>query len=333
MKHWIGVILLIVMLTALGIVGLQNQWLLTTPASAEASVIDTLFNYEWVLISFLFALIVGFMLYSIIFFRRKEGDEEDAEYIEGNNALEIIWTIVPLLIVIVFAAIGARALKDITHVKANEMEIKVIGQQWSWRFEYPNGAVSDKLVLPVDQPVLLTLESVDVLHSFWVPEFRVKQDLVPGYKQELRITPTRMGDYKVRCAEICGQRHAYMLADVQVISPAAYESWLQEQSGGAVSDNPAARGQQLAQQYGCLGCHSIDGTPGVGPTWKGLFGEDVKLADGSDVDADEAYLYESIVNPAAKIVDTYTNIMPATFGDQLSEEQINDIIAFIQSLK
>ncbi|GAB4523360.1 MAG: hypothetical protein Fur0018_06090 [Anaerolineales bacterium] len=333
MKHWIGVILLIVVLTALGIVGLQNQWLLTTPASAQAAAVDTLFRYEWVLISFLFALVVGFMLYSMIFFRRQKGDESDAEYIEGNDALEITWTILPLITVLAFAAIGARTLKDITRVQPGEMEIKVTGQQWSWRFEYPDGTVSDQLVLPVDQPVLLTLESVDVLHSFWVPEFRVKQDVVPGFKQELRITPTRMGDYKVRCAEICGQRHAYMLADVHVISQAAYEAWLQAQAGGAGGEDPAARGQQLAQQYGCLGCHSVDGNPGVGPTWKGLFGEDVKLADGSDVDADEAYLHESIVDPGAKIVEGFTNVMPPTFGDQLSEDQISDIIAFIQSLK
>ncbi len=333
MKHWIGVIILILALTVLGVVGLQNQWLLTTPASAQASAVDTLFRYEWVLISFLFALVVGFMLYSIIFFRRQKGDESDAEHIEGNDALEITWTILPLITVLAFAAIGARTLKDITRVNAGEMEVKVTGQQWAWRFEYPDGTVSDQLVLPVDQPVLLTLESVDVLHSFWVPEFRVKQDLVPGFKQELRITPTRMGDYKVRCAEICGQRHAYMLADVRVVSQAAYDSWLQEQAGGAAAADPAARGQQLAQQYGCLGCHSIDGNPGVGPTWKGLYDEDVKLADGSDVDADEAYLYESIVDPGAKIVEGFTNVMPPTFGDQLSEDQISDIIAFIKSLK
>jgi len=334
MKHWIGVILLIAALTALGVVGLQNHWLLTPPASAEAASVDALFRYEWVLIAFLFALVMGFVLYSIIFFRREADDESDAEHIEGNDALEITWTILPLITVLTFAALGARTLKDITRVRPTEMEVKVIGQQWAWRFEYPDGTVSDKLVLPVDQPVLLSMETVDVLHSFWVPEFRLKQDLVPGQTQELRITPTRMGVYKVRCAEICGQRHAYMLADVEVLSQAAFETWLQGQgSGEAAADDPAARGQQLAQQYGCVGCHSVDGTPGVGPTWKGLFGADVELADGSSADADEAFLYESIVNPGATIVAGFNDIMPATFGDQLSEEQVNDIIAFIKSLK
>ena len=174
----------------------------------------------WV-IAFLFALIVGFLLYSIIVFRRKKGDESEGDHFDGHTGLEVVWTIVPLGIVLYFAFLGSSALAETRRVDPAAMDVTVVGQQWSWRFDYDDyGFSSTELVLPVSQQVLLTMISNDVIHSFWVPEFRVKQDVLPGkgMERELRITPTEIGDYKVRCAELCGLEHAYMLADVRVLS-------------------------------------------------------------------------------------------------------------------
>lgn len=333
MKHWIGVIILIAVLATLGVLGLRNDTLLTPAASLQARPIDQAFSIEWIVISFLFALIVGFILYSVIFFRRKKGDETDGPHVEGNNALEVTWTVIPLITVIGFAIYGSLNLADVLRPDPQAMEVKVTGQQWAWRFEYPEqGITSDELVLPINKQVLLSMQSVDVIHSFWVPEFRVKQDLLPDRETQLRITPDRIGAYKVRCAEICGQQHAYMLADVRVVGQTEFDNWVFSKSN--LPTDPVARGEIWAQQFGCKACHSVDGTVGVGPSWKGIFGEQAQLADGSNVTIDENYLNESIVNPNAKIVTGFQpNIMPQNFGDVLNSTQIQDLILYIESLK
>jgi cytochrome c oxidase subunit 2 len=333
MKHWIGVILLIIVLAAVGILVLQNDVLLTPAASLQAGPIDQAFSVLWIAIAVLFAIIVGFILYSVIFFRRKKGDETDGPHVEGNNALEVTWTIVPLITVIGFAIYGSINLAEVVRPDPQAMEVKVTGQQWAWRFEYPEqGITSDELVLPINKQVLLSMQSVDVIHSFWVPEFRVKQDLLPERETQLRITPDRIGAFKVRCAEICGQRHAYMLADVRVVGETEFENWVFSKSN--LPTDPVARGEIWSQQFGCKACHSLDGTVGVGPSWKGIFGKQVQLADGSTVTVDENYLQESIVNPNAKIVSGFQpNIMPQNFGDQLNSTQIQDLLLYIESLK
>lgn len=333
MKHWIGVILFVILLAAAGIFGLQNDWLLTRAASLQADTIDQAFSVLWIAIAVLFALITGFILYSVIFFRRKKGDDSDGPHIEGNNALEVTWTVIPLITVIGFAVYGSINLADVLRPDPEAMEVRVIGQQWAWRFEYPEqGLVSEELVLPIDRQVLLRMESVDVLHSFWVPEFRVKQDLLPNQETQLRITPNRLGDFKVRCAEICGSQHAYMLADVQVLGQSEFEAWVFEQSD--LPDDPVARGEIWSERYGCLACHSLDGSPLVGPTWAGLYGSEQNFTDGTSMVADDAYIIQSILEPNAHIVEGFTpNVMPQNFGEQLNETQINDILEFIKSLQ
>lgn len=333
MKHWIGVILLVILLAAAVAFVLQNDNLLTQAASLQAVPIDQAFSILWIVIAILFALIVGFILYSVIFFRRKKGDETDGPHIEGNNTLEVTWTIIPLITVIGFAVYGSINLSEVLRPDPQAMEVRVIGQQWAWRFEYPEfGITSSELVLPINQQVLLNMESVDVLHSFWVPEFRVKQDLLPNRRTQLRITPNRIGQYKVACAEICGQSHAYMLADVSVVGEAEFEQWVFAQTD--LPEDPVERGAIWAEQFGCIACHSQDGTVVIGPSWQGIYGEESQMADGSTVLVDEAYLVESILNPNAKIVAGFQpNIMPQNFSEVLSETQINDIIAFIESLQ
>jgi cytochrome c oxidase subunit 2 len=331
MKHFVGVTIVVIILTVLVGLALNTLGLLPDIASLQGQFIDDLFQIHTWIIAFLFALIVGFMLYSIVVFRRKEGDETDADHIEGNNKLEITWTVIPLITVLGVAAMGANTLAKVTAIDPQALEVNVVGQQWSWRFEYPDtGVVSDVLMLPEDQQALLLMESSDVIHSFWVPEFRVKQDLVPGITTEVRITPTELGDYTVRCAEVCGLNHTYMLADVKVVSEEEFNSWLAAEA--AVADDPVARGQKVYEAYGCQACHSLDGSEGVGPTLLNAYGHEVTLEDGTTVIADEAYLYDSIVDPNKQIVQGFAPSMPQNFADQLSDEEISDLIEFIKSL-
>ncbi|RPI34644.1 MAG: cytochrome c oxidase subunit II [Chloroflexota bacterium] len=336
MKHFILAAILIAIIAAGTVFGLSRVNLLPVAASLQAGPIDQLFNVHFTLIGLLFALIVGLMLYSILAFRRKAGDDTDAEHIEGNTRLEVIWTIIPLAVVIYISYLGAVTLSRISRPDPDALKVRVIGSQWSWRFEYPEqGITSTDLVLPVNKQVLLELTSTDVIHSFWVPEFRVKQDMLPGGEEmvrELRVTPSLIGEYKVRCAEMCGRLHSNMEAPVRVVAQGDFDAWVTAQ-GAAVSDNPAERGQVLAQQFGCLACHTTDGSPMVGPTWEGVFGEQVELQDGSTVTVDEVYLHESIVDPSEKIVAGFNDIMPKTFDEQMTDEQIADVIAFIKSLK
>jgi cytochrome c oxidase subunit 2 len=335
MKHIIIASLLIVIVAAVLIFAVDQVRLLPISASAQAEPIDEMFALEFKVIAFLFALIIVLMVYSIVVFRRKKDDMTDARHIEGNTKLEVFWTIVPLATVLYFSYLGAQSLAATQRVDPQAMEVNVIGQQWSWRFEYPEaGFSSEELVLPVNKQALLRLSSNDVIHSFWVPEFRVKQDVLPGgeeFVRDYRITPTEIGDYKVRCAEMCGLDHADMRAPVRVVSEDEFEAWVVENS--VVSDDPVERGAQWAQQFGCIACHSIDGTPGIGPTWKGVFGSEERLEDGTTVIVTHEYLYQSICDPGSQIVDEYQNIMPPNFCEQMTEDQVQDIIAFIESLQ
>jgi cytochrome c oxidase subunit 2 len=276
-----------------------------------------------------------FLIYSFIVFRKKDGDEEDGKYFTGSTKLEIFWTLIPLGTVIFFSYLGAKSLAETRRIDPQALTVEVTAGQWFWSYNYPDyGITSDTLFLPVDRQVKLSLSSLDVIHSFWVPEFRVKQDVLPGENlvKELRLTPTEIGEYTVRCAELCGGAHAYMNSPVNVVSDSDFQDWVDEQSGSAPQD-PASKGEKLITSNGCNGCHSLDGSDGVGPTWKGLFGLERLLSDGSSVLVDDEYLINSIKNPNKQIVESYpANVMPQIYSDQFSEEELNNIIAFIKSL-
>lgn len=337
MRHFVIVGILVLVMTVLTYVGLDAAGIARqmhpVAASAQAESIDSLWNLEIIAISFLFALIVVPMVYSLIVFRRKKGDMTDAEHIEGNTSLEIGWTVGPLILVVVFAYLGAYSLGEVRREDPNAFVINVTARQFAWTFEYPEyGIVSDVLYLPVNKQVLLKMESPDVIHSFWVPEFRVKQDIVPGRVTEYRITPSLEGEYKVRCAELCGTSHAFMENMVIVTSQVNYDAWVAEQSelAALAGQSPEGQGQILAVQNGCIGCHSIDGTPLTGPTWFGLYESQRQLEDGGSVAADDAYITESILDPLAKIVAGYPLVMPPY---DLTDEQIANLIAYIKTLK
>jgi cytochrome c oxidase subunit 2 len=333
MKHFFIIAILVVAFTFLLHTGLTDIGLLPKQASLQAVEIDKLFNVHIWLISVLFSLIIVTLVYSLIVFRRKKGESGDGAYIVGNNRLEILWTMIPFFLVLYLAYLGAQSLGIIRQVDTTAMVVHVTAGQWFWKFEYQDsGVTSSTLYLPVGRQVDLQMTSLDVIHSFWVPEFRVKQDLVPGQTTELRITPDLIGTYHVRCAELCGTRHAYMEAPVYVVSPQDFYSWIASQAS-TVSQDPVQRGQLLAQQNGCSNCHSVSGSAGIGPTWQHLYESQVSLADGSTVTADADYLRNSIMTPNLQIVKGYyPNVMP-DFSSVLKQTEVEDIIAYIQSLK
>lgn len=350
-------ILIIAVLVALSTVGLRALFsvILALPraASAEAGPIDQLFNGHYWMIAFLFSLIMVMMLYAVFVFRRKPDDDTDGPHVHGNTALEIGWTIVPTFIVVGFGVWGAVTLNAITSPKANEMTVNVTGKQWVWSFAYPEQGdfASSELVLPVDRTIVLKMTAEDVLHSFWVPEFRVKQDLVPGRETTLRITPTEAGEFKLRCAEICGLNHTQMEATVRVLDTTGFQAWVDEKNAApAFADmTPEDRGAfwYSAEGFGCVACHSLDGSPGVGPTWQGLYERQEQLTDGSTVTADDDYIIRSILNPNEQIVAGYNpNLMPQNYAEQFAarEQEIQasegvdidiaaDLIAFIKTLQ
>jgi cytochrome c oxidase subunit II len=352
-KHFIIVAVLIVIST------LALRWVLSIifanpiAASAEAISIDTLSNAHYWMISFLFSLIMVFMLYAAVVFRRDPDDQEDGPHVHGNTMLEIVWTVIPLIIVIAFGVWGAIMLNDITRADNVDMRVGVEAEQWSWSFNYPEqgGFTSPELVLPVNHQIMLEMRTKDVIHNFWVVEFRVKQDLLPGSTQELRITPTETGEYVVRCAEICGLSHSMMLAPVRVVTDAEFAAWVEERLAAPkfAEMTPEERGAfwHSAEGFACIGCHSLDGAPGAGPTWQGIYGREEVFDDGTSVIVDDEYISNSIINPNANIVEGFLpNVMPQTYVDLFAERQaeilanegveidiIADLIAFMRTLE
>ena len=334
MKHFIIIAVLVIASTFAIHAGLGSIGLLPRLASAQGVSIDQLFGiYTWA-IAFVFSLIIVPLFYSFVVFRRKKGETGDGVYMEGNSKLEIAWTVLPLIAVLYLAYLGAQSLSETRRVDPTAMVVKVIAEQWNWQFQYPDYLFASKtLYLPVNQQVDLQMTSLDVTHSFFVPEFRLKQDILPGRTVDLRITPTLIGHYTVECAQLCGKNHTTMVADVYVVTYADFQAWAKLQVANAPKD-PVLIGEQLASLYGCSVCHSTDGSKKVGPTWLHLYQSTVTLSDGTKVTADEKYLNNSITDPNLQIVSGFSpNVMPATFAQALTSTQITDLIAYIKTLK
>jgi cytochrome c oxidase subunit 2 len=338
MRHFVIVGILVIAATILTYLGLDKANLMPLAASVQAIPIDWLWDLEMITISFLFALIVVPMVYSLVVFRRRDGETGDGVHMEGNTTLEITWTVIPLIVVLIFAYLGAENLSEVRRVDPDAMIVKVRASQWDWKFEYPEygGFISDELRLPVDRQVALKMESSDVIHSFWVPEFRIKQDVVPGRVTEYRVTPNLIGDFKVRCAEMCGTSHYNMEDAVLVVAEDNFVAWAQEQQTAyeaALAAGGPEAGRVFVQKYGCLGCHTTGGGTLVGPTWLGLHGSEVELADGSVEIADDEYLRQAILDPQSQVV---LGFGPMTFNAEavgMTDEEIESIIAYIATLR
>lgn len=250
-----------------------------------------------------------------------------AEDIRGNVKAEVLWTLVPSLVIMglfYYGWVGYQALRTVPN---EALDVKVTARMWSWTFTYPNNKRSNMMVVPVDQPVKLTLETKDVIHSFFAPAFRIKMDTVPGMETYAWFKAQRPGDYDVFCAEYCGDKHASMLATIRAVSREDFDAWMAESAAG-----PDA-GQQLMEAQGCFACHSVDGSPGVGPTFKGAFGHKIKVLVGktrTEIVVDENYLIESIVKPGVKITEGYEDTMPP-YTD-FSKEQLDSMIDYIKNL-
>lgn len=235
-RHFIIAGVLVVVATVLMDLLLKSALPLPVQASIESLTIDQLIGWHLTLIAFLFSLIVVFMLYAIVVFRQREGDTSDGAHFEGNTTLEIAWTVIPLILVVIFGYIGVVDLNKVTE-KNEAVTVKATGVQWAWTFEYDGGVLSQELMLPVDKRVRMQLRSNDVLHSFWIPEFRVKQDLLPtpaepeseeeAYPTDLYFTPNKVGEYNLVCAELCGLSHYKMMSVVKVVEQGEFDNWLQ----------------------------------------------------------------------------------------------------------
>ena len=302
-------------------------------ASNLASKVDAVIWFITVISLVFFILISIFLVYFAIRYRRRQENEE-TPYITGSHVLETIWTIIPSILLIVIFVYGFVVYKDMRTPPEDSLEVTVIGRQWLWQFKYNNGKTTlNELYIPEGRPIKLVMTSEDVLHSFFVPAFRVKQDLVGGMYTYLWFTPTKNGTYELFCAEYCGTGHSAMLGKVIVMSPQEYEKWEKGEEEKAVASLPPAElGKQLYTQRGCNACHTIDGSSLVGPTWKGLYGHEVVLQDGTKVTADENYIREAILEPQAKMVKGFGPVMPS-FKGVISDDEISDIIAYIKTLK
>jgi cytochrome c oxidase subunit 2 len=259
-------------------------------------------------------------------YRRRHGRE--AQQIEGSLVLEIAWSVIPMGIFFVIFAAGALIYFDMRTPPQDSAEVYVVAKQWMWKLQHMEGQREiNELHIPTGRNVKLIMTSQDVIHSFFVPAFRVKQDVVPGRYTTLWFQATKPGTYHLFCAEYCGTMHSGMIGDVVVMEPAQYQAWL---TGAAVTGSLAQTGETLFQQLGCSTCHRID-VQGRGPNLAGIFGKPVQLEDGRSVIADENYVRESILNPAAKVVSGFKPIMPV-FQGQVTEEQLNSLVAYVKSL-
>jgi cytochrome c oxidase subunit 2 len=262
-------------------------------------------------------------------FRRKRAGEVGA-HIHGHALLETTWIVVPLFIAMAMFAWGAVVYVDFRNTPKDTLDIYVVGKQWMWKAQQPNGLREiNELHVPVGRNVRLVLASEDVIHDFFVPAFRVKMDVVPGHYNTMWFRPTKPGRYHFFCAQYCGTNHAVMGGWVTVMEAQEYAAWLSGSS--EMMGNPVSAGEKLFVDKACATCHLANGT-GRAPSLNGLYGNKVLLADGSTVTADDAYIRESILQPAAKITAGYQPVMP-TFQGQLTEEQILALTAYIKSLE
>jgi cytochrome c oxidase subunit 2 len=296
-------------------------------ASTTATRVDDLYFFLLAVSGFFSVLIATLVVYFAVRYRRRSEDERPPAIL-GSWTLELVWTLIPLAIVMVIFFWSADVYFETTRIPPNPMEIYVVGKRWMWKTQHMTGQREiNELHVPVGVPVKLTLTSEDVIHSFFIPAFRIKKDAVPGRYTTQWFQATKTGRYHLFCAEYCGTRHSGMIGWVQVMEPAAFQAWL---AGAAGAGSLAAVGERRFQELGCVTCHRGDAT-GRGPKLDGLFGKPVQLANGETVTADEGYLRESIVNPAGKVVAGYQPIMP-TYQGLVSEEGLMQLVAYIQSL-
>ncbi len=297
-------------------------------ASTMAPRVDAIYFFLLGIAAFFTLLIAGLIVYYAWRYRRRSPDEIGV-HIHGGLALELTWTIIPAMITVVLFVWGSSVFFAQQRPPDDTIDIYAVGKQWMWKFQHLDGQREiNELHVPVGRAVKMIMTSEDVIHDFFVPAFRVKADVLPGRYTSVWFQATKPGRYHLFCAEYCGTRHSGMTGEVVVMEPAEYQTWL---SGGVGEGSLASAGEKLFADLACNTCHRPD-SQGRGPVLDGLFGKTVTLQNGENVQFDEAYIRESILNPVAKVTAGFQPIMP-TFQGLVSEEQLLQLIEYVKSLK
>jgi cytochrome c oxidase subunit II len=304
----------------------KNFPLFPERASALAGQVDGLYFFL-VAVSAFFTVLIFVTIFVFAIKYRRENNPHPT-HIEGSLPLELTWTLIPLGICMIFFAWGSLIYFQEGRSPRGAMEVYAVGKQWMWKFEHATGQREiNTLHVPINRDVKMIMSSQDVIHSFFVPAFRIKQDVLPGRYTTTWFRPTKLGTYHLFCAEYCGTQHSGMIGEVVVMDPSAYQAWLVSGgSAGALS----VSGQQVFEQMGCATCHRSD-TQGRGPNLAGIYNRQVTLDDGRTATADENYIRESILNPAIKVVAGFKPIMP-TYQGQISEETLAELVSYVKSL-
>ncbi|KAA3631313.1 MAG: cytochrome c oxidase subunit II [Calditrichaeota bacterium] len=301
--------------------------------STIAGDVDSLFYFILYASIIIFVLVVGLSAYFSMKYRRRDGEVGKTDGLDHNVKLEIIWTIIPTILVMIVFVWGFKTYMYMNVVPKDAYEIKVNGQKWFWSFDYPEGGNSvNELIVPVDRPVKLLMASKDVIHSFFVPNFRIKMDVLPNRYSITWFEAHTIGEYNLFCTEFCGKGHSEMIGKVKVVSQEEFEQYAEDLAFSGEGMTLEEFGAKLYIQKACVTCHKIDGSNSTGPPWDNLYGKEEHLADGSSVKVDENYIRESILNPMAKITQGYQPVMP-TYQGILKDKQIDALIAYIKSLQ
>jgi cytochrome c oxidase subunit 2 len=300
--------------------------------STIASDVDALFNFILYASVVMFAIVVALMTYFIIRYRRR-GEDQTTSGVAHNFKLELLWSIIPTILVVIVFFWGFRVFMKMHIVPKDAYEINVTGQKWFWSFDYPNGAATvNDLVVPAGKPIKLLMSSKDVIHSFFVPDFRVKMDVLPNRYTLIWFEAPDPGEHNLFCAEYCGTSHSNMIGRVRVLEEQEFEDWLKEGASSSEGLSLEEYGEQLYTSKACITCHRVDGTAHTGPSFLGIYGVEHGLVDGQTVTVDENYIRESILDPQAKIVAGFQPVMP-TYQGLLDERQVDALIAYIKSLQ
>jgi cytochrome c oxidase subunit 2 len=317
---------------AVTLVAVLIKWL-PDSASKQMDRITFVYWFATVICIGIFAVVAGVIVYSVLHFRAQPDDESDGPPIHGHTGVEIVWTVIPALLVIAIGVVSAVVLSQNGRAGTNPMHVKVFAQQFAWHFEYPDdkGVKSTELVVPVHRTIRFDLSAADVIHSFWVPEWGQKQDAVPGIDTHVIVTPTKTGSFTLICTELCGLGHATMRAPVRVVSEQDFTTWIKDQQSGG-GGGGGSSGAGLFQSNGCGSCHTFkpaNSTGKIGPDLDNLRADAQKA--GKPL---AAYVKESIVDPDAYIVPGYQKgVMPTTFGQSLSPPQVDALVTYLTGSK
>jgi cytochrome c oxidase subunit II len=307
------------------LVAVLIPWL-PTSASEQMDRITFVYWFATIMCIAIFALVIAVLVYSLWAFRASPYDDSDGEHIHGHTGLEVVWTVVPFVLVLALGIVSAVVMAKNNNT-TNALRIKVYAQQFAWRFEYPdNGGIkTNELTMPVDRDVKLEMEAADVIHSFWIPEMGQKQDLVPGDTMELIVTPTKIGNFSVICTELCGLGHATMRAAAHVVSKADFAAWVQEKRAG---DGGASDGASVFASAGCGGCHAFAPAKSEGAVGPGL--DDLAAAAAAAKQPVDEFVRTAIVEPDANVTEGFQpGVMPATYGESLAAEEIDALVAYL----